>query len=114
MLKTNLPHLESVDDFKAMLESGKKFAVVCGRMGPMCIPVYDAMENLQPKYEDIKLMDMFFDGPTAAKTIRALPETRNFNGLPFTVYFSGGKVVAATSSIQTKAQIKEILNSKMK
>jgi thioredoxin 1 len=31
-------------------------------------------------------------------------------GLPFTIYFKNGKVMAATSSIQTKEQITEILD----
>jgi len=38
---------------------------------------------------------------------------RNFHGLPFTVYFRDGRVVAATSSIQTKQQVKEILDSRL-
>jgi thioredoxin 1 len=35
---------------------------------------------------------------------------RGFNGLPFTVYFRKGKPVHATTSIQNKAQVKEILD----
>jgi len=31
-------------------------------------------------------------------------------GLPFTVYFKNGKVVAATTSIQSKDQMMEILD----
>jgi thioredoxin 1 len=31
-------------------------------------------------------------------------------GLPFTVYYKNGKVVAATSSIQSQEQITEILD----
>ncbi|MBN2724694.1 MAG: thioredoxin family protein [Deltaproteobacteria bacterium] len=113
MLNTNLPHLESLDEYNKLIDEKGKFVVACGRMGPMCIPVYDAMDNLSSKYSDVKFMDMDFDTPTAMKTIRSLPEVRSFNGLPFTVYFNEGKVVAATTSIQTKAQIKEILNSKL-
>jgi thioredoxin 1 len=113
MLRTNLKHIETTDEFKKLLENGDKFAVVCGRMGPMCIPVYGVMESLEKKYEDIKFFDMFFDSNVAMETIRGLPETRSFNGLPFTVYFNEGKVVAATSSIQNKNQVKEIIESKL-
>ena len=113
MLQTNLKHIETVQQFEEMVKSGKKLAVVCGRMGPMCIPVYGAMEALRDKYQDVEFCDMEFDSPTGAKTIRSLPETRAFNGLPFTVYFRDGKVAAATTSIQTKAQIKAILDSKL-
>jgi len=113
MLRTNLNSIETVDQFKNLVKSGDKFAVVCGRMGPMCIPVYGVMESLEKKYEDIKFFDMFFDSNVAMETIRSLPEVRNFNGLPFTVYFNEGKVVAATSSIQNKKQVKEIIESKL-
>jgi thioredoxin 1 len=30
----------------------------CGRMGPMCIPVYDVMENLSDKYKNVELQDI--------------------------------------------------------
>ena len=113
MLMTNLKHIESTDEFKKLLENGDKFAVACGRMGPMCIPVYAAMETLEKKYEDVKFFDMDFDTPVAMETIRSLPEVRTFNGLPFTVYFKDGKVVEATTSIQNKNQIKEIVESKL-
>ncbi len=113
MLQTNLKHIESVAQFQELVSSGKKFAVVCGRMGPMCIPVYGAMESLEPKYPDVEFYDMEFDSPLGAKTIRSLPETRSFNGLPFTVYYNDGKVAAATTSIQSKGQIKAILDAKL-
>ncbi|HOU54479.1 MAG TPA: thioredoxin family protein [Myxococcota bacterium] len=112
MLQTNLKHVETVQDYRDLTQQGKT-VIVCGRMGPMCIPVYGVMESLESKYPDIRFRDMEFDSPVAMQTIRALPEVRNFHGLPFTVYFRDGKVVAATSSIQTKAQVKEILDSRM-
>lgn len=113
MLDTNLNHIESKAQFDELLKGGGKFVVVCGRMGPMCIPVYDVMESLQPKYPDVRFFDMAFDSPTGEQTIRALPEVRSFNGLPFTVYFRDGKVAAATSSIQSKAQVKQILDAQL-
>lgn len=81
-------------------------------MGPMCIPVYGAMEKLEGDYPDVKFYDMEFDNPEAS-IIRSLPECRNFRGLPFTVYYKNGKVAAATPSIQTKDQITEILNREL-
>ncbi len=114
MLITKLEHIESTKKYQELVESGRKLAVVCGRMGPMCIPVYDVMDSLKAKYPDVTFLDMEFDAPVAAETIRRLPETRSFSGLPFTVYYRDGKVVAATSSIQTKQQVKEILDAKLK
>lgn len=109
MLNTNLKHLTSEKVFNEFINSNENVMVCCGRMGPMCVPVYGAMEILKHKYEHIAFCDMEFDLPEA-KIIRDLPECRGFMGLPFTVYYKNGIVVAATSSIQTEAQIKEILD----
>ena len=88
---------------------GLKVAVCCGRMGPMCIPVYGIFENLRKKYSDIRFLDMDFDIPDA-EMIKALPECRDFMGLPFTVYYRGGKVVKATTSIQTTKDVQDIIS----
>lgn len=109
MLSTNLKHILSEQDFQKTLSENDNVMVCCGRMGPMCIPVYDVMEKLEPKYPNVQFRDLEFDGPFG-HLIRSLPEVRNFNGLPFTVYFRKGKVVAATTSVQTRKQVVEILD----
>ena len=109
LLNTRLEHLASEADFQKALEENENVMVCCGRMGPMCLPVYKAMEDLKDNYEHVAFRDMAFDMPDA-KVIRELPECKGFMGLPFTVYFKNGKVVAATTSIQSKEQVKEILD----
>ena len=110
MLYTNLKHLETEQEVKQALENNENLMVSCGRMGPMCIPVYGIMEELEAKYAHVAFRDQDFDIP-AADFIRNLPECASFMGLPFNVYFKNGKVVAATTSIQNKDQIVEILDS---
>jgi len=83
--------------------------ICCGRMGPMCLPVYDIMENLEDKYEDVKFYDMDFDIPDA-HILRNHELAQYFRGLPFTFYFKDGKAVKATTSIQTKKQVKSMLD----
>ena len=109
MLNTNLKHVESDETFRKVLDENENVMICCGREGPMCLPVYDVMENLEGKYPNVAFRDMAFDGP-ASNNIKYLPQTRGFTGLPFTLYFNKGKVVAATSSIQTKKQVREILD----
>jgi thioredoxin 1 len=77
----------------------------------MCIPVYHIMEELERKYKHVTFLDQDFDVP-AASHIKNLPECASFMGLPFTVYFKNGNVVAATTSIQNKSQITAILDKK--
>jgi thioredoxin 1 len=108
MLHTNLKHIESQEELQTLIEENEKVAVCCGRMGPMCLPVYDIFEALEEKNPDIQFRDMEFDIPDAA-AIRNLPECQGFRGLPFTVYYRNGKVVKATSSIQTAKQVKNII-----
>lgn len=112
MLNTNLKHILTDDEFHALLAEHDNVMVCCGRMGPMCLPVYDVMEKLEPKYKHVEFRDMEFDAPVS-HLIKNLPQCRGFNGLPFTVYFKKGQVVAATSSIQSKKQVTEILDREL-
>jgi thioredoxin 1 len=109
MLYTNLKHLESAAEHREAINNNENVMVCCGRMGPMCIPVYGVMEELENEYTHVKFYDMDFDNPDA-HVIRNAPECSGFMGLPFTVYYKNGKAVKATTSIQTIDQIKEILD----
>jgi len=109
MLDTNLKHLNTAKELQDLIHSQENVMVCCGRMGPMCIPVYGIMEDLEPVYPHVAFRDMPFDSPEA-HIIKTLPECRNFRGLPFTVYYKNGQVAAATASIQTREQVTEILN----
>ena len=113
VLQTNLKHVASAAEHSELLENNENVMICCGRMGPMCLPVYDIMEELQEEYPNVAFRDMLFDNPEAA-VIRNLPEARSFMGLPFTIYYKNGKVVAATSSIQDSDQITEILDREFK
>ena len=111
-LQTDLKHIVDTDDLNKCIEENQNVMVCCGRMGPMCVPVYDIMEELEEEegYKKVKFADMLFDNPHAA-IIRNLPECSGFMGLPFTIYYKNGKVVKATTSIQNREQITEILDS---
>jgi len=109
ILHTNLAHIESAAALEEMIGSHQNVMVCCGRMGPMCVPVYQAMTELDNKYPKVTFCDMAFDNRDAY-AIRDLPECQGFMGLPFTVYYRGGKVVKATSGMQTKEQVREILD----
>jgi len=110
-LDTNLKHLSTADELKELIENNENVMVCCGRMGPMCVPVYASMEELEgsEEYGNVAFRDMLFDNPEAG-VIRSLPECSSFRGLPFTVYYKNGKVAKATSSIQSKEQITANLN----
>jgi len=109
MLRTNLDHLETEDVLQAALKENENVMISCGRMGPMCLPVYAIMNELKPDYPHVSFCDQDFDGP-AASYIRNLPQCAGFMGLPFTVYIKDGECVAATSSIQTRDQVIKILD----
>ncbi len=109
MLNTNLKHLETEEEVQEVLENNENVIISCGRMGPMCIPVYSIMEQLEGEYSHVAFRDQDFD-ILAADFIKSLPECSSFMGLPFTVYFKNRKVMAATSSIQSKEQVTKILD----
>ncbi|NOX48365.1 MAG: thioredoxin family protein [Chlorobi bacterium] len=112
MLQTNLKHVESEQLYNEVIQNNENVMICCGRMGPMCVPVYAIMEDLEEEYPHVKFYDMEFDHPDA-HVIRNLPECRGFMGLPFTVYYKNGKVAKATSSIQNLTQITEILDAEL-
>ncbi len=109
-LNTNLDHIETEAEYNKVISENENVMICCGRMGPMCVPVYADMEDLRNEYTNVKFYDMLFDIPDA-HVIRNLPECAGFMGLPFTVYYKNGKVVKATSSIQMRDQITAILDS---
>lgn len=113
MLDTNLKYVESQEETEELLKNNVNVMICCGKMGLMCIPVYDIMKCLESKYSYVQMRDVDFDIP-AASFIRSLPECALFMGLPFTVYFKDGKVVEATSSIQNERQITDILDDAFK
>ena len=113
MLNTKLKHLETHEQIEELVKSNANVMICCGRMGPMCLPVYAIMEILQARYPHVQFRDMDFDIPVAS-FIRTLPQCSSFMGLPFTVYFKNGEVVKATTSIQTEQQIAEILDGVFK
>ncbi|MFV0375829.1 MAG: thioredoxin family protein [Mangrovibacterium sp.] len=112
MLHTNLKHVLSADEHKKLILENENVMICCGRMGPMCIPVYAAMTELKNDYDKVVFADMEFDIPDAA-VIRNAPECRGFMGLPFVMYYKDGKLVHATSSIQSRLQIENILKKKL-
>jgi thioredoxin 1 len=107
-LQTRLGHIHSEAEFEQVIEQNENVMICCGRMGPMCVPVYAAMEILREQYTSVAFYDMPFDHPDA-HVIRSLPECHGFMGLPFTVYFKKGKVVKASTSIQTQEQVESNL-----
>lgn len=109
MLHTNLTHILSEQEHATLLQANENVMVCCGRMGPMCIPVYSVMQEIEPEYKNIKFADMEFDIPDA-HVIRDLKECESFRGIPFVIYYKKGKVVKATSSIQSKLQVTSILD----
>lgn len=109
MLHTNLHEIETAAELEKMISEHENVMVCCGRMGPMCIPVYEVMEELEDERPDVKFAVMAFDSPEAG-IIRNAPESMGFMGLPFTMYYKNGKVAKATSSIQSMDQVTEILD----
>lgn len=107
-LQTRLNHIHSESAYYQAIRDHENVMICIGRMGPMCVPVYAAMEILRDQHKEVSFFDMHFDHPDA-HVIRDLPECHGFMGLPFTVYFKQGKVVKATTSIQSQDQVESIL-----
>ena len=110
-LSTGLQEIESAAELEQLIAENENVMVCCGRMGPMCIPVYDVMEELEEERTHVKFAVMAFDSPEA-HIVRNAPEANGFMGLPFTMYYKNGKVAHATSSIQNMQQVSAVLDEK--
>ena len=110
LVQTTVREIKTADELQKIINENENVMVCCGRMGPMCIPVYDIMEELEEERSDIKFFSMAFDSPESAP-IKNAPMCNNFTGLPFTVYYKNGEMVKATSSIQRRSQVVEILDA---
>ena len=110
MLNTNLKHLETAEEIKQVIAGNNMAMLCCGRMGPMCIPVYRAMERLEDRYPQVVFRDVDFD-TEAADVIKTLPQCTSFMQLPFVVYTKKGAVAAAVSGIQSEEEIVAALDT---
>ncbi len=108
-LQTTVHEIETATELEKIINENENVMVVAGRMGPMCIPVYELMEELEEERPGIKFFSMAFDSHEASPILNA-PMCRGFMGLPFTVYYKSGKMVKATSSIQNRQQVTAILD----
>jgi len=113
MLQTVVHEIETAAELEKIISENENVMVCCGRMGPMCLPVYDIMEELEEERPEIKFYTMGFDTPEATP-IRNAEMCRGFMGLPFTGYYKNGKMVKATSSIQSREQITPMLDDYLK
>lgn len=112
LLQTAVHEIVTAAELEKIISENENVMVSCGRMGPMCIPVYDVMEELEEERPHIKFYSMAFDTQEAAP-IRNAPMCEGFMGLPFTVYYKNGKMVDATTSIQSRKEITDILDKHM-
>ena len=110
VLNAPIHEIESASELEQILKDNENVMVCCGRMGPMCIPVFISMKQLEDEGSSTKFYAMGFDNPDSA-VIRSAPEARGFMGLPFTMYYKNGEIVEATSGIQSREQIETILET---
>jgi len=108
MLYTNLNHIESAEEYARIISENENVMIICGRMGPLCVPVYRIAEELEEKYSHVKVYDVEYDHPELY-FFHDLPEVQNFPEYPFTVYYKNGQVVKATAGIQSKVQVEAII-----
>jgi thioredoxin 1 len=109
MLYTNLKHIESAAELTQIVTENESVVVICGRMDPVCIPVFRIAEALETEFVNVKFFDMEFDNPES-DIIRTSSEVIGFSSVPFVLYYRSGSIVKATSGAQTQTQITGILN----
>ena len=108
MLYTNLKHIIDTEEFSKIIGENENVVVICGRMGPLCIPVYRVAEELEAKYHHVKFYDMEYDNPESY-FFHSLPEVHNLDEIPFTIFYRNGEAVNSVAGLKSKNQITEII-----
>ena len=108
MLYTNLEHIETAGDFIKIISENENVVVICGRMGPLCVPVYRLVEELDDEFGQVKFYDMEYDNPEFY-FFHTLPEVQFLDEIPFTIFYRNGEAVKSVAGLQSRAQLKEIL-----
>jgi len=108
MLYTNLEHIETANEFAKIIKENENVVVICGRMGPLCVPVYRVVEELSEEFTQVKFYDMEYDNPEFY-FFHALPEVQGLEEIPFTILYRNGEAAKSVSGIFSKVQFKEIL-----
>lgn len=109
MLYTNLKHIETASDLASIINKNENVVVIYGRMDPKCVPAYRLVEELESTYTHVNFFDMESDNPES-DVIRSWSEVQGITGIPIAIYFKNGKVIKATSELQTKVMITAILD----
>ncbi len=109
-LQTGIKEIMAATELENIIKENENVMVCCGKSGPMCIPVYDTMEELEKERPEIKFYSMSYDSPESAP-IKTAPICSGLRGLPFTVYYKKGEIVYATTNVQTKDQISSVLDN---
>lgn len=109
MLDTNLKHINTAKELEETIRANENVMVCCGRMGPMCIPVYGVMEELEGQYAHVAFRDMPFDSPEAQIIRRHSRSARTSEAFPLRSITRMEKWRQPTS-IQTKEQVTAILD----
>lgn len=113
MLYTNLKYIDKADEYNKFISETENAVIICGSMSHTCIPMYAFAEELNEVYEKVTFFDMEFENPES-QIIRNLPELKGFTDIPLTIFLKNGKIVKATSGIQTKTQIITIIEEYFK
>ncbi len=109
MLYTNLRHIESANQLQETIFRNQNVMVICGRMGALSIPVFRIASELEAEYPQVNFYDMEYDNPESEIICQLAAEHQQLN-IPVIVFFENGKPATVTSGMQTKEQLRNLLD----
>jgi len=112
MLYTNLKHIEKDADLLQAIHEHENVLVICGRMDPVCIPVFRIAEELESEFSHVRFYDMESDNPES-QMICSMTEVLSFTGLPLTIYYRNGQIAKVTTDIHSKEQLVNFLEHEL-
>lgn len=110
MLYTNLNHIETASQHAQIISKNQNVIIICGRMDYKSIMVYRMAEELQSKNNDLAFFDMEADNPETAVILQS-EEITSEKYYPFILLYQNGKLLNASSEIQSSSSFNQILNT---
>jgi len=110
MLYTNLKHIESTSQLNDVIEKNNNVVMCYGRMNHNCIPVFNALEQLENEIPTIQMYDIEYDNPEF-EDFKQSTHTLKMAELPYLIFFQNGAVREVITGKKDENQLRNIIHS---
>jgi len=110
MLYTNLKHIESIKQLNDVIGNNNNVVMCYGRMNSDCIPVFNALEQLESELSDVQIYDIEYDNPEF-EDFKQSTHSLTMTELPYLIFFQNGEVREVFAGKKDENQLRTSIHS---